>query len=321
MPGALSRPAIDAVLTTCPSPCAIMRGTKARIPWTTLQQVHAEDPPPFGRRQLPAVPRRAPRPRCCRGRAPPRTSRTCALRQRLDLLALGDVGPHRNRLDARRERSPRAPRRAGLSSTSARTSLIPSRAKRSAIARPMPLAAPVTTATLPFSSRISRLHALYTRCRCSAPSTSWRPCWRPSLRAAFASPSVVTAPTASTTSAGAAADSTAAPSVYAATSPPRLVSAPAAAPEAGGVMGPGPDAGVAAQFRACQSDSDCVTVPRARCCNNGWKEAVAASQRDAYAKAYACTKSPRPACPMYRIRDRRVAKCDTQEHLCVLAEP
>src|SRR5882672_2067447 len=42
----------------------------------------------------------------------------------------------------------------GFSSTSARTTFIPSRAKRSAIARPMPLAAPVTTATFPFSSRI-----------------------------------------------------------------------------------------------------------------------------------------------------------------------
>ena len=137
------------------------------------------------------------------------------------------------------------------------------------------------------------------------------------------SPAVVTAPSASPTPAGTTPAPSAAPVPAAATSTPvASASAAAASPEGGAVLGPGAaDAGVAAQFRACQSDADCVTVPRAGCCNNGWKEAVAASQKDAYAKAYACTRTPRPMCPMYIVRDTHIAKCDTQQHLCVLAQP
>jgi hypothetical protein len=138
------------------------------------------------------------------------------------------------------------------------------------------------------------------------------------------SPAVVTAPSASTTPASTTPDpSTAAPVPAAATSAPvASASAPAASPEGGAALGPGAtDAGVAAQFRGCQSDADCITVPRAGCCNNGWKEAVAASQKDAYAKAYACTAARRPVCPMYIVRDTHIAKCDTQQHLCVLAQP
>ena len=78
--------------------------------------------------------------------------------------------------------------------------------------------------------------------------------------------------------------------------------------------------GLPAQFRACQSDSDCVAVPRAGCCDNGWKEAVAASQTDAYAQANACTRQ-RPMCPMFKVRDRRVAYCEPQTHLCSLKQP
>jgi hypothetical protein len=78
--------------------------------------------------------------------------------------------------------------------------------------------------------------------------------------------------------------------------------------------------GVGDQFRACQSDADCLAVPRAGCCDNGWKEAVAASQTDAYAQANACTRQ-RPVCPMFKVRDRRVAYCEPQTHLCSLKQP
>jgi hypothetical protein len=78
--------------------------------------------------------------------------------------------------------------------------------------------------------------------------------------------------------------------------------------------------GVGDQFRACQSDADCVAVPRAGCCDNGWKEAVAASQTDAYAQANACTRQ-RPMCPMFKVRDRRVAYCEPQTHLCSMKQP
>src|SRR5687768_13763743 len=48
-----------------------------------------------------------------------------------------------------------------FSSMSASTTFMPSRPKRSAIARPMPLAPPVTTATLPSRSRIEVLLGCY----------------------------------------------------------------------------------------------------------------------------------------------------------------
>ena len=83
----------------------------------------------------------------------------------------------------------------------------------------------------------------------------------------------------------------------------------------------GREPGVGAQLRACKGDADCVAVPREGCCHNGWKEAVAVSQADAYRKANACTKSSRPICPMYIARDLRVARCDPQTRLCTLTQP
>jgi hypothetical protein len=64
-----------------------------------------------------------------------------------------------------------------------------------------------------------------------------------------------------------------------------------------------------------------VAVPRAGCCHNGWLEAVAASQKDAYANANACTMAKRPVCPMYIVKDERIAKCEAASHLCVLVKP
>jgi hypothetical protein len=127
-------------------------------------------------------------------------------------------------------------------------------------------------------------------------------------------PTSVTAPT---TSSGEPTP-TAAPTVP----EPQPSAAPPAQPPVESI-GPGAqaDAGAAAQFRACQKDADCVAVQRAGCCHNGWKEAVAASQRDAYEKANACTIMPHPVCPMYIVRDTRIAKCDAQSKLCVLVQP
>ncbi len=80
------------------------------------------------------------------------------------------------------------------------------------------------------------------------------------------------------------------------------------------------DGGTSAQFRACRADSDCVAVPRVGCCNNGWMEAVAATQTDAYAKSFTCPQ-PRPICPMYRIHEMRVPRCDPASQLCVMVQP
>jgi hypothetical protein len=78
-----------------------------------------------------------------------------------------------------------------------------------------------------------------------------------------------------------------------------------------------PASTVPAPFRACATDADCVAVDRAGCCHNGWKEAVAASQRDAYAAAFACAE-PRPICAQYIVFDRRMPACDAASKLCVL---
>jgi hypothetical protein len=125
------------------------------------------------------------------------------------------------------------------------------------------------------------------------------------------SPPTTTAPVVS---ASAAPDPTVAGSAPVAVTPAPAASM--AAEPASGDTG----TGVGAQFRACTTDTDCIAGPRAGCCNNGWKEAVAASQKDAYAQANACTRQ-RPMCPMYKVRDRRVVYCEPQTHLCSMKQP
>jgi hypothetical protein len=119
-------------------------------------------------------------------------------------------------------------------------------------------------------------------------------------------PPVVTAPVAS---------GVAPASVSAAPAPTDAGPAPSAEPAAATDTA---DAGLAA-FQACQSDADCIAVPRAGCCNNGWKEAVNATQKDAYAAAFACHE--RKMCPMYIVRDTRQPKCDPGTHLCTMVRP
>jgi len=104
-------------------------------------------------------------------------------------------------------------------------------------------------------------------------------------------------------------------------SPPPAASAPPSASDETAI-GPGPtddiSAGAAsAQYRGCKQDSDCVAVPRVGCCNNGWLEAVSATQKDAYAKSFVCPTS-HPICPMFIVRDTRTPKCDAGSHLCTM---
>jgi hypothetical protein len=123
----------------------------------------------------------------------------------------------------------------------------------------------------------------------------------------------------STTTTAPVVSASAVPDPVVATPAPAVASVSAASEATQPVPGD-PSTGVGAQFRACTTDTDCVAVPRAGCCDNGWKEAVAASQKDAYAQANACTRQ-RPVCPMYKVRDRRVAYCDPQAHLCAMKQP
>ena len=119
---------------------------------------------------------------------------------------------------------------------------------------------------------------------------------------------LVTAPVTSGSAAG--ADAAAAP----------VASTSASAPAASDAPGPGGDANSAPpQFAACQADADCVTVPRVGCCHNGWLAAVNASQKDAYAQSFTCPPG-RTICPMYVVRDTRVARCDAGTKLCVLVK-
>ncbi|HTB77625.1 MAG TPA: hypothetical protein VK762_30485 [Polyangiaceae bacterium] len=90
-------------------------------------------------------------------------------------------------------------------------------------------------------------------------------------------------------------------------------SADASAPAPGGAI----EAGAPAKFRACSADADCVAVPRVGCCHNGWNEAVAASQKDAYATSFVCPDA-HPICAMFIVRDARVPRCDPAAHLCTL---
>jgi len=153
------------------------------------------------------------------------------------------------------------------------------------------------------------------------------------------SSSSVTAPVASpapaaSASPGPQASATSPSPVETAPAPtPVATAAPGASPTTGpgpapttagsaGAKGPGADlANVDPKFRPCHADAECIAVPRAGCCHNGWLEAVAATQKDAYAKANACTMTTRPVCPMYIVRDARVPKCDAPSHLCVLVQP
>jgi hypothetical protein len=77
------------------------------------------------------------------------------------------------------------------------------------------------------------------------------------------------------------------------------------------------DAGAPARFRACNADADCIAVPRVGCCHNGWNEAVAVSQKDAYAASFVCPEA-HPICAMFIVRDTRAAVCDRTTHLCTL---
>ena len=80
---------------------------------------------------------------------------------------------------------------------------------------------------------------------------------------------------------------------------------------------PSADAGSAVAFQACAMDSDCVSVPRVSCCNNGYREAVNAGKADAYKRSFTCPP-PKPMCAMFMINDNREPECNNGSHLCEL---
>ena len=130
MNGRLTRPAIEAVFTTCASsPCASSRGTKLRRPWTTPQKLtpstHCQSAIGTSHEFPPTKTPALLQTRC----TAPKAS-IVASGERIDVVGARDVGAHGQRLDAgggellrralerrrpRCRRAPRAcpPRRAG----------------------------------------------------------------------------------------------------------------------------------------------------------------------------------------------------------------
>ena len=91
----------------------------------------------------------------------PTEARDGEIDQRLHLVGIGDVGALESAPCRRASRPPRSPPSASMSAT---TTEAPWAAKSSAVARPMPLAAPVTMATLPVSRSVMRPRSGSTPC-------------------------------------------------------------------------------------------------------------------------------------------------------------
>jgi hypothetical protein len=98
---------------------------------------------------------------------------------------------------------------------------------------------------------------------------------------------------------------------------------PPSAPLAPGVAASQPPTSssiIPALFLACTHDADCLAIRRPGCCHNGWKDAVAVTQKDAYEKAHACAE-PRPICSMRMVRDNKVARCNARTRQCEMVKP
>src|SRR5579862_4344796 len=141
-----------AVLTMWPSPCSTRAGRKARTPWITPHRftpsTHSQGSvgPNHGSDRLdtPALLHTT-----CTA---PNRWRAAAARARTEASSLTSVGTTSVSTPGRRTCS--AAVASAASSTSASTTWSPEAAKRFAKARPIPLAAPVTTATFPGSNSI-----------------------------------------------------------------------------------------------------------------------------------------------------------------------
>src|SRR5215470_3741689 len=147
MNGADRSPAMEAVLTTCPSvSCFSISGTKVRMPCTTPHKLTPNPHSQFCNGWVQDGPKPPPTPALLQTICTaPNVSRVFCARVSTDsAFATSVTTPN---TDAPFARISSSARRSAPSSTSASTIFIPAAAKRSAIARPIPLAPPVTTAT------------------------------------------------------------------------------------------------------------------------------------------------------------------------------
>src|SRR4051812_27319477 len=153
MNGAAFRPASDAVFTMWPSPCSIMRGTNARIPWTTpimfTPIVHSHPASGTSHVSPPAPP------------TPALLHAMCAVPKRSN-VEFAKACTWSSSLTSHTQPAASMPSAAnsataassGPASMSASATCIPAWPNASASARPMPLAPPVMATTLPLSSCI-----------------------------------------------------------------------------------------------------------------------------------------------------------------------
>jgi hypothetical protein len=73
-------------------------------------------------------------------------------------------------------------------------------------------------------------------------------------------------------------------------------------------------------YLTCKVDSDCITVPKAGCCNNGYKDAVNKDKIDSYRAANTC-KIKNVVCAQVIVNDRRLAQCNRTSHQCEMVDP
>ena len=157
---------MDAVLTTWPTPCSIMSGTNVEMPWMTPHWLA-----PRIQRQSSSLksqigpPSPTPALLWTRCTAPKRSS---AWSRKARTEAPSDTSVTTPMASAPRAASSPSASFRGPSSMSAMTIFIPSVAARSATARPMPLAPPVITATLPCRSSTRMLPPVCLRRRSQA---------------------------------------------------------------------------------------------------------------------------------------------------------
>lgn len=157
MPGGASQLAPDPVFTTWPSPCSTSRGTKVRMPWTTPQRLtpstqrHSSAEVTQLRPNVPATPALL----HTRWTAP-NWRTTWSARASTAAASATSVGTPTTSAPVAASEPTAAS--SAASSTSTRATRMPSATRRSASASPIPLAAPVTTATRPFNSRIVSDH-------------------------------------------------------------------------------------------------------------------------------------------------------------------
>jgi hypothetical protein len=72
--------------------------------------------------------------------------------------------------------------------------------------------------------------------------------------------------------------------------------------------------------RTCETDADCLAVPRNGCCHDGLNEPINKASADAYKASFTCAVD-HPVCAMHLVLDRRVPACDPGTHMCKLIDP